>query len=503
MRARTVAVVAALLAASVAAAAGAAPRFLRDADSTTITGILPPHTQGSACCPSCAGNDACPDCTAWATSMGMLLGFWDDYDHGGGGPWERLLPGGDADDPAAYRAVTQALFDRFGGDSCEGSSSGLFFWFFCAEDRGLLEGYTSDLGYSFAFYDHDWLDWSEDVVTEINGWRPVYYGYYPEGGGNHVVLVIGYDDADRTMRLYNTWDYAVHVKGFDEAFNHCAVTSVPGGADCSAGPCCSALGAFRPPEYACDVDIEREVGCPWGRACGQDLAVRTRDRMCPGESADCDGALAPWKPWEVLLDCGDTETCTATEERCVGGAVCGCDCAEGECCDGCRFLPADTPCGEGTVVQERCTSARCGATIERREGPKRCTGMSGECTEDNVGWSGWTASETCAPTAGCVLVADGAGCRECEWGCDEAGCLPCPPDCDGRQCGDDRCGGSCGDCPLQHECTADGRCEYQAPPGIAGGSGCDCRAAGGSPTGLLALLVAVVLAGRRRQRRRS
>ena len=489
---RTVAV--ALLVASIAAGAGAAPRYVRDADSTSVLAILPPRAQGSACCPSC-GNDVC---ACWATAMGMLLGYWDDSTTAAAAV--ELLPG--ESDVDAYRTTTQALFDRFGGASCEGSGTGLFFWFFCSEDRDLLEGFTSDLGYSFSFYDHDWLSWDDDLVAEINGWRPVYYGYYPEGGGSHVVLLIGYDDADRTMRLYNTWDYAVHVKGWDDAWNACTVASVPGGTDCATGPCCSTLGAFRPPTWPCEVDAQREVGCPWGRACGQDLGQRTRDRLCPGESADCTGTLGDWKDWETVLDCGDLESCDPFGERCESGALCGCDCTEGECCDGCRFLPADTTCGTSTVAQTRCTNGLCGAPIERREGPMRCTGMSAECTEDNIGWGPWTSTETCVATAACVLEGGEATCRECEWGCDAAGCLPCPPDCAGRECGDDRCGGACGDCPLNYECTTGGRCEFQAPPGIAGGSGCGCRTTGASGGGVLSLL-AVVLGWGWIQRKRS
>jgi hypothetical protein len=319
----------ALAVVSFAASAAAAPVFIQGADSTTITSVLPPRGQGANCCGTCAGNDACPDCACWAVSMGMLLSYWDDTSYGGEGPWERMLPGGDAVDTEAFRATTQTLFDLFGGGSCEGSGTGLFFWFFCAEDRGLLETYNSSLGYSFQFFDHDWLDWNEDVVVELNTWKPVYYGYYPEGGGSHVVLLVGYDEVDRTMWLYNTWDYAAHVKGFDEAWNHCAITTVPGGSDCTTGPCCSPLGAYRSHTYTCGIDAEREVGCPWGLACGQDLGVRTRDRLCTGAGTECNGELGPWKEWAVLADCGDTESCDAAGERCAAGGACGCDCAAG------------------------------------------------------------------------------------------------------------------------------------------------------------------------------
>ena len=34
----------------------------------------------------------------------------------------------------------------------------------------------------------------------------------------------------------------------------------------------------------------------------------------------------------------------------------------------------------------------------------------------------------------------------------------CQPSCDGRTCGDDGCGGSCGECEAEGSCTADGQC---------------------------------------------
>jgi hypothetical protein len=492
----------ALAVVSFAASAAAAPVFIQGADSTTITSVLPPRGQGANCCGTCAGNDACPDCACWAVSMGMLLSYWDDTSYGGEGPWERMLPGGDAVDTEAFRATTQTLFDLFGGGSCEGSGTGLFFWFFCAEDRGLLETYNSSLGYSFQFFDHDWLDWNEDVVVELNTWKPVYYGYYPEGGGSHVVLLVGYDEVDRTMWLYNTWDYAAHVKGFDEAWNHCAITTVPGGSDCTTGPCCSPLGAYRSHTYTCGIDAEREVGCPWGLACGQDLGVRTRDRLCTGAGTECNGELGPWKEWAVLADCGDTESCDAAGERCAAGGACGCDCAAGDCCDGCRFLAAGTECGAAPAAETRCAGVACGSAVERREGPQRCTGMDAECTTDNVAWGAWGVQETCAPTAACVESGGSASCRDCPWGCDAAGCAPCPASCAGRECGDDACGGSCGVCPLDYVCNPDGRCEYEAPPGLAGGSGCGCAVPGTSGLGgFLALLGALALAGARRRNR--
>jgi hypothetical protein len=44
--------------------------------------------------------------------------------------------------------------------------------------------------------------------------------------------------------------------------------------------------------------------------------------------------------------------------------------------------------------------------------------------------------------------------------CDAAGqCVSCTPDCTGLECGDDGCGGSCGDCQPDETCSAAGICE--------------------------------------------
>ena len=63
---------------------------------------------------------------------------------------------------------------------------------------------------------------------------------------------------------------------------------------------------------------------------------------------------------------------------------------------------------------------------------------------------------------------DGCGdsCGECEDGylCDENGqCSICVPDCDGKNCGDDGCEGSCGECEGFDVCGDDGQCVSNCP----------------------------------------
>ncbi|HOX44263.1 MAG TPA: lamin tail domain-containing protein [Myxococcota bacterium] len=87
--------------------------------------------------------------------------------------------------------------------------------------------------------------------------------------------------------------------------------------------------------------------------------------------------------------------------------------------------------------------------------------------------------ENCIPHAGTVCTADTAywtdscGNQEevreaCRCGCDANGLLcqtpcNCVPDCTDKECGDDGCQGSCGDCTAPEVCNASGVCETCAP----------------------------------------
>lgn len=76
------------------------------------------------------------------------------------------------------------------------------------------------------------------------------------------------------------------------------------------------------------------------------------------------------------------------------------------------------------------------------------------------------------PIDGCDVTGNGCGCQ---------------PFCGSRQCGDDGCGGSCGQCDADEECTNSGQCKYSGgdttPPAAwvcnptywDAGDGCDCN----------------------------
>ncbi|MBI5610249.1 MAG: hypothetical protein HY902_15335, partial [Deltaproteobacteria bacterium] len=146
-------------------------------------------------------------------------------------------------------------------------------------------------------------------------------------------------------------------------------------------------------------------------------------------------------------------------------SVCKADCAGKECgdngcggsCGGC-FVPGKTSCVAGTcqACQPKCTDKACG--------DDGCGGTCGSCgqglscqfgacvdppaAESCVGHCGGTAPSGCACTADCAKKGN------C---CVDVGNCACLPECKDKQCGDDGCGGTCGDCAPGSACSS-GKC---------------------------------------------
>ena len=137
-------------------------------------------------------------------------------------------------------------------------------------------------------------------------------------------------------------------------------------------------------------------------------------------------------PSDADVDDGGCEAdCEAPDAEVWEEYVC-----EGDC-DG-KGCGEDDGCGDACVVQD-------------------CAGEQEMCLEIEA-------------EVGCVCVADcncldcgddgcGGTCGECleeQHECLEGVCV-CEPDCDGKECGEDGCGTQCGDCLEQHECQ-EGAC---------------------------------------------
>jgi len=90
------------------------------------------------------------------------------------------------------------------------------------------------------------------------------------------------------------------------------------------------------------------------------------------------------------------------------------------------------------------------------------------CMQDVVYWlDSCGVQGEIADTCDCGCSADFTGCESCT----------CQPDCGTKVCGDDGCGGSCGDCdPLTETCSAQGQCEACVPDcgtRVCGDNGCN------------------------------
>ncbi|MCB9543773.1 MAG: chitobiase/beta-hexosaminidase C-terminal domain-containing protein [Myxococcales bacterium] len=232
----------------------------------------------------------------------------------------------------------------------------------------------------------------------------------------------------------------------------------------------------NPPDPICEPDRRRctddgvEVcvaGTAWLTVGPCPAGTECRDGECvePDCEPACQGRI-----------CG-SDGCGGTCGECEAGEICSlegrCDppppsCGDDACngAEDCSTCPADCGncCGDGTcdaAAGERCTTC-----------PADCGCPAGEvCDADSA------ACEACAPQCdGRVCGDDGCGglCGQCDDGvaCVAGRCdAPCVPACAGRACGGDGCGGLCGMCEGEDVCTADGRCV--AAPAQCGDDTCD------------------------------
>jgi formylglycine-generating enzyme required for sulfatase activity len=184
--------------------------------------------------------------------------------------------------------------------------------------------------------------------------------------------------------------------------------------------------------------------------------------------------------------CG--ETCCDGGQVCDDGTCCTPDCEGKECGgDGCGGS-----CGECADALE-CTVDSCadGSCLFT---PVNACVIGGECyaAEDKgtdfclecvpgSSASDWTALQngtTCADNAECQTGTCACIAEECGEDCCSIGgvCFAeacCTPQCDGKVCGDDVCGGSCGDCGNCGEDCVDGNCSFTNCDGKeCGNNGC-------------------------------
>ena len=166
------------------------------------------------------------------------------------------------------------------------------------------------------------------------------------------------------------------------------------------------------------------------------------DDGCGGSCGECD------EEGDVCLEglCVFGDTC---EDMCGDSSLSGdCFCddlctATGDCCDDvCEFCPDTEGCCE-----PQCDGLECG--------DDGCGGECGVCD----------ANAECNVDGLCQCTEEATVCGElcCDGSdiCFEDVC--CTPDCEGKDCGDDGCGGSCGECGAEWEECAEGACEELCP----------------------------------------
>jgi len=194
-------------------------------------------------------------------------------------------------------------------------------------------------------------------------------------------------------------------------------------------------------------------------------------------TASCpDGhTCVPSPDWEADDQCLPCDACTLD----CAGRECGPDGCGGHCgiCEDWLFcspmgtcMPADPPQCQGKICGPDSMGGSCGSCPEGWDcgAMGHCAPAGGGCGDIGVSGvcvNGWKVTcldeapqyEAC-PFDACV-VQPGTGVAECPE-------VPCLPDCFGKVCGDDGCGGSCGECSSFQKCKA-GACVSK---GHCGGS---------------------------------
>ena len=201
-----------------------------------------------------------------------------------------------------------------------------------------------------------------------------------------------------------------------------------------------------------------------GTSCVEDRALEQLGDV--GSIGDARTLVDGSSPGKDALDMGAESTCVPD----CAGRECGDDGCGGQCGD----------CDDGLAcTADSCTQGKCNSTLE--EG--FCL-IDGVCLADGDidSLNSCRVCHSQVDSGEWGLVADGVVCGVglvCHQGlcCDHAAA------CDGRECGDDGCGGSCGECLEGYQCLDDGGCEALCEDywcqdkecGVSGSDGeCDC-----------------------------
>ncbi|MBM4396792.1 MAG: SMP-30/gluconolactonase/LRE family protein [Deltaproteobacteria bacterium] len=228
---------------------------------------------------------------------------------------------------------------------------------------------------------------------------------------------------------------------------------------------CSACVCKKYPQ-CCDEHWDQFCASACDIECGQDCSG------CPAEPS-CDAVECGSFCGVSCGPCADGLVCS--DFRCCARACDGHECGPDGCGGSCGTCEGSDVCSAGQCVpcQPQCGGKQCG--------DDGCGGECGTCVEGTACQAGACVEASCLGVCGGQSV---SGCY-CDNVCKDYGdCCPdvcalcpemcCSPACDGKACGDDGCGGSCGDCAPGWKCEA-GACVACAPAcgtAVCGDDGC-------------------------------
>ena len=264
------------------------------------------------------------------------------------------------------------------------------------------------------------------------------------------------------------------------------------GVTCTVDQCLGELGCKHYPEGAlCDDQNEcTEDSCDPATGCVHDSSTNGCEDgdACTTGDACSGGQCVPG----AALDCDDGNLCT--DDWCDPATGCvyddntnGCDdldaCTVGDvCADGNCIGPGTLVCDDGNDCTDDWCDPATGCVHDANTGgcddDNACT-TGDVCADGNCIGLGTLVcddgndctTDSCIPATGCsvAVLSDGATCGpEASGTCLGGTC--CVPACAGKQCGDDGCGGSCGDCPEGFSCAPAGTCSWDGK--LCGGIEC-------------------------------
>ena len=281
------------------------------------------------------------------------------------------------------------------------------------------------------------------------------------------------------------------VCGFAETLETCPGDCPP---DCGNGGCEEHESEESCPadcttDYDKDGVLNEDDNCPWAANAEQDDFDEdgAGDACDPDDDNDGESDATDCQPFDPGSAHHLPEVCDGTDNNCNtlvdenGVALCddgiactsdGCaadgecehvadhgQCADGVFCNGEEECSPEFGCVPGPVPGLDdgvvCTVDKCqeaGNLVTHEPDDALCDDGNG-CTQDS-----------CDPVADCKhpVIADGTACGLFAGGYCEAGQCQCDPQCAGQDCGDDQCGGLCGECVEGLVCKQ-GHCLYESP----------------------------------------